>query len=259
MAESSEEKRQRSLAMFGVDAFEYYRRTESRNWIVFSNREHTKSPSIQNEHLHQLRFFHGATLSQCHIILPEGFQVGLHRRNATRQHPSGIWGCTHPSMALDRAPLTRGWSINREPAISAWDTPVAICWDVNREDVKICKEFRCGELKMVIRYPVDQRVEILDSWARTEIWIQCAVYKHFATLQNCWPQLKDGTIVACRSRERDPDSLYRCGDAHPMTCGRATYAHQLRTGCWRWAQGSREWICPACYVQQLSCQPTFKE
>ena len=80
-----------------------------------------------------------------------------------------------------------------------------------------------------------------------------------ATLQNCWPQLKDGTMVACRSRERDPNNLYRCGDAHPMTCGRATYAHQLRTGCWRRAQGSREWICPACYMKQQSCQLTFDE
>ena len=55
-----------------------------------------------------------------------------------------------------------------------------------------------------------------------------ALFTKNATLQNCWPQLKDGSIVACRSRERDPESLYRCGDAHVMTCGRATSISDAR-------------------------------
>ena len=57
--------------------------------------------------------------------------------------------------------------MNREDAMSSWDVPVALCWNVRRHDVSAVTELKCGGRKMVIPFAVGERAEIA---RRTEMW-----------------------------------------------------------------------------------------
>ena len=114
----------------------------------------------------------------------------------------------------------------------------------------------CGVKKMVIPFPVDTHVRICQE---SEVWINVQLYNIFGSLNLLWDELKAGTMVACRSLEGDPNSLYRCGECHSMTCGKTISIQEAKDPAsgWKKAKGSKEWVYRRCLSADRNSTPCF--
>ena len=233
--------------MFGCGQFRWYRRVDLHDagWCVFCNR----NVALQNDPEKDL--YHATTLPQCQKICTEGFLVGLHHAG-TQSSPRGIWGCSEPGHAVDRCPLSRGWSKRmQEDAISAWDVPVVFRWQFNR--LKRHKHLRTG---VVVVHPSQARTLPVTDWP-TEIWIHYELYAHFATLAAPWPGPKSGALLPCRARACHPEEVWKAGDCAPMTCGRICEASECESSGWQKTgrAGTLQYRCFDCEELSTICRP----
>ena len=96
----------------------------TRDWVTFCVSNWVE-PSV----------WHGCTLSQLHAIL----QVGVWRpglwQAPSRSSPLGVWVADSPSMAIDRASMSRGYGYCSGGVPDGWDCPVAIGYDLPRDEM----------------------------------------------------------------------------------------------------------------------------
>ena len=243
-----------SMEFFGTPSFLHWSWSKNGKWTVFSNVEFKATPEIPHCNA---GFFHGTCLSACNKILSEQrFRVGLFRSVGSKQHPTGIWGCSHPGEALDRSPLTRSWSYRRERKMSLWDVPVAILLPISQRDFCKVVSLSFGYQRMVIPYPAGTHMEITGP---IQVWIHSSLYSNFESLNSHWDSVANGTMVACRAPPGDPASLYRCGECHPMTCGRTIPAATVGRYGWTEARNSKEWMCRECATLSSLCHANFDD
>ena len=213
-------------------------------WQVFRNRPEQLFSAPDN----CKKLYHATTLSQCRLILDGGFQIGLHHEGTISSAP-GIWGCSHPGHALNRACLDRGWSYTaKAPAdngvVCSWDCPVVFGWDFEEDSLQRHRTLSDGTYVWVHKQPYGT---IWNARQRpTSIWLNFALFKRFHELPALWHHLERGTAIVCRSRWQSPRDLYRCGHASPMTCGRVCDVDELHEKQWKRAAASKQWFCPDC-------------
>ena len=238
------------MEAFGVPDFAWYDVTNG--WQVFRNRPQQLFQAPDN----MRKLYHATTLSQCRLILRDGFLVGLYHAGS-KSSPAGIWGTSCPGHSVDRAPLDRGYSFHEENVdkgiVCGWDCPVVLAWDIEKETLKTHGELVDGSVIWVHKQPCGT---IWDARNKpTSIWIHMSLYERFRNLPSWWHKLQEGTVVVCRSRVRFPSDLYKAGDAAPMTCGRVCAFENLRAEQWRQAGESKQWYCPTCGKFYAHCKP----
>ena len=255
------ERVQLSRDLVGDEAFTHWSSAENNKWLVGSNRPFVARPVIEPRDPGTVNLFHGTTLTQCQSIMRDGYTVGRHRAGDSVGHPSGIYGTDHPGHSFDRTHTDRGWTAGRETCLSGWDTPVALCWQVDRCELKRTGQLATGSV-YVLRMPHRARItipqlEAVHSNGGTQIWIHQDLYARFLLLPALWPELVAGTKVVCRAPEKMPHVLYRCGNASPMTCGRTVARAAAEWTGWMKANGTKQWYCPQCrhnyYSQGMPC------
>ena len=236
---------QYSMDLLGTPSFLFWATSTNGKWCVFSNVAFRATPETPISNHGEMKFFHGTSLSTCYKILSDQvFRVGLFRKIGSKDHPTGIWGCSHPGHSLHRSPLDRSWSYTRpESKISQWDLPVAMLLPLVGRNFRKVQRLADGHYKLVIPYPADTRVPIVGPM---QVWINREMYDNFGLLNARWHCVANGSMVACRAPEKNPFKLYRCGDAHPMTCGRSISRDAAEQHGWTRAKNSREWVCPQC-------------
>ena len=251
----------RSRDFFGTPSFLFWSMSMNRKWCVFSNIAFKATPEIPVGAIDsngEIKFFHGTCLSSCYNILSEQvFRVGLWRNVGSKQHPTGIWGCSHPGHSLDRAPLVRSWSFGRESKISQWDVPVAMLLPFRQSEFRAVQPFASGHQRMVI--PFDGGTQVSLGGLPIQVWIHYDLYSNFAALNRHWDSVANFSRVACRALPNKPRSLYRCGDSCPMTCGRTIQLDAAPEHGWTVGTKSRRWQCPQCSVQSTLCHPSFED
>ena len=110
------------------------------------------------------------------------------------------------------------------------------------------------------RYPcvapcnVDQRVDIAGNYC--EIHIFCDLYYRIKKVHHQWQQLKEGTVVMCRTIMYDPSSSLFADHPGPMTCARtvSTSDPEFTTG-WEKAIGTNQYRCGKCERLYNNCLP----
>ena len=106
--------------------------------------------------------WHGTTLYQLGAILQSGvWRPGLWHP-ATQSSPLGVWVTTSPSMAIDRASISRGYG--RSFGVpDGWDCPVAIGFDLPRDlYTRHGRPLVNGEGRFVVRSYGRSRVPLLE-------------------------------------------------------------------------------------------------
>ena len=239
-----------SQGLFGVTDFRWSRPID--NWIVFRN-----SPQQQLLAYNMRTLYHATTLSQCRLMLQEGFRVGLYHAGS-KSSAAGIWGCSCPGHSVDRAPLARGWSRGAENVadkdiVCGWDCPVVLAWAIHKDALKTHSVLVDGTRIWVHKQPGGTRWDVRGR--RTSIWIHRGLFKRFMELPSWWPKLQEGTAVACRSRCEKPTDLYKAGDAAPMTCARVCSFEKLEAEGWKKASGTGQWYCRSCGELYARCKP----
>ena len=89
---------------------------------------------------------------------------------------------------------------------------------------------------------VDQRVDIAGNYC--EIHIFCDLYYRIKKVHHQWQQLKEETVVMCRTIMYDPSTSLFADHPGPMTCARtvSTSDPQFTTG-WEKAIGTNQYRC----------------
>ena len=149
---------------------------------------------------------------------------------------------------------------SRPGPLGGWDEPTALCWRIPRDRLKKTGDLQTGQC-FCFRAPAGSRINLLNPdpsshWPwETTIWIHADFHARFLAIPQVWPQLKDGTMVACRAPIKYPEKLYNSGNAAPMTCGRTASAKDARALGWLKANGTGEWRCPNCDAFYATCMP----
>ena len=189
--------------------------------------------------------WHGTTLYQLGAILQSGvWRPGLWHP-ASQSSPLGVWVTSSPSMAIDRASMSRGYGFSFGVP-DGWDCPVAIGFDLPRDlYTRHGRPLVNGVDLFVVKSYGRSRVPLLELNI-VEVRIFRPLYDRFQTLPSVWPDLTLGRRVLCRTRQSCPEDVWSSGHGAPWCCGRATTDPYrdgwIRTG----PQGTGQWRCPEC-------------
>ena len=218
------------------------------HWIVYCNR-----PQRHHRRHDERILYHATTLSQCHAICETHFDVGRYHAGSASS-PCGIWGTSEPGHSVDRVPLKRGWSCDRErePSMCGWDCPVAFGWLFKKHEITSHKQLATGTV-YVHKLPCGTEWNVLERY--TEIWVHAGLWDRFRLLSDHWHSLVLRQSVACRSRLGCPQDLYTAGDASPMTCARVCSVSNCATQHWHIANNSEQYRCNCCDLSSTSCRP----
>ena len=205
-------------------------------WTIFCNRDY-ELPNKPEADL-----YHATTLWQCQLIMQEGFKVGMYHPGS-KSSPKGVWGCDQPGHAVDRCPLSRGWSHNAsELAVSGWDCPVVI----RTQSLHLKTHKYLENQKARVRVHKSQAALLPLCKHHTEIWIHQNLFARFRELSTKWAALESGKLVVCRARRYYPQDLWKAGHNAPMTCGRTCIANDWQSSLWVIANETRQLRCYFC-------------
>ena len=160
------------------------------------------------------------TLSELHALLATRVWTAGRYTPPTTSSPLGIWGCTTPGMALDRAKAERGWAWKHAEVPSSWDCPVVL-------GMRISEDWGYGEHKklksgtsQVMRKLVHTAQVPIEELHIVTIFIPRNMYIRYNRLRDIWRSCIAGEYVLCRTPEKEVEVFFQSGHGKPWSCGR---------------------------------------
>ena len=145
----------------------------TRDWVTFCVSNWVE-PSV----------WHGCTLSQLNEILQSGVWLPGLWQAESRSSPLAVWVADSPSMAIDRASMSRGYGYSGGVP-NGWDCPVAIGFDLPKEDMARHGWLKNGKALFYIRAKGRPPIPLWELCI-VEVKIFRPLYERVQTLPSVW-------------------------------------------------------------------------